>query len=51
MEENRLKRCLKGVKVTEGGFSHSGGGLDLSECDIVHLQLVTKRKNGQRKKK
>ena len=33
MEENRLKRCLKGVK---GGNRHSGGGwiclLSVTEC-------------------
>ena len=31
---------------------HSGGGgVDLFECDIVRIQLVTKRKNGKRRGK
>jgi hypothetical protein len=34
---NRLKRCLKGVKSTEGWIHGLRGGMDLSECDRVHL--------------
>ncbi len=30
VEENRLKRCLKGG----GGIGHSGGGVDLSQCSV-----------------
>ena len=36
LEENRLKRCLQGVKVTEGWIHTLRGGVDLSEFDRVH---------------
>ncbi len=36
----RLKRCLKVVNVSEGWIHVlPGGGMDLSECDRVHLPV------------
>ena len=40
VEVNCLKMCLKGVKTTEGWIHSLPGGVDLSECDRVHLPVV-----------
>ena len=39
MEENRLRRCLKCLKVNEGWIHGLRAGVDLSECDRVHLPV------------